>query len=105
MAWDELSDVQLEVQEGVTVGGIHGKRADAWAVNWEERNLLIMEFTRQNDRGERSLHETDTLKTARYNPLRDLLALLLPKWEVSIITFSLGIRGQYSTYQTDGMRS
>jgi hypothetical protein len=54
-----------------------------------------MEFTRPYDKCERSLHETDTLKTARHTPLRDLLALLLPKWEVSILTFSLGIRGSY----------
>ncbi len=53
-----------------------------------------MELTRPNDRGDRSLHETDTLKTARYTPLRDLLALLLPKWEVSILTFSLGFEGR-----------
>ncbi len=26
-------------------------------------------------------------------PVRDLLASLLPKWEVSILTFSQGIRG------------
>ena len=57
--------------------------------------LLILEFTRPNDRGERSFHETDTLKTARYTPLRDLQALLLPKWEESILTFRLGIRGSY----------
>ncbi len=75
--------MQLEVQERDTDGGIQRKLPDAWAVNWEERNLLIMEFTRPNDRGERSLHETDTPKTARYTPLRDRLALLLPKWEVS----------------------
>jgi hypothetical protein len=67
----------------------------AWAVNWEEQNLPFMEFTRPNDRGERSLHETDTLKTARYTALRDLLASLLPKWEGSILTFSLGIRESY----------
>ena len=56
-----------------------------------------MEFTRPDDRGELSLqaHETDTLKAARYTPLRDLLALLLPGWEVRILTFSLGIRGSY----------
>ena len=60
------------------------KRPDAWAVNWAERRLLIMEFSRPNDRGELSLHETDTLKTARYTPLRDLLASLLPGWEVRI---------------------
>ncbi len=51
LAWDELTDVQLEVQEGNTEGGIQRKWPDVWAVNWEERNLLIMEFTRPNDRG------------------------------------------------------
>ena len=50
-AWDELSDVQLEVQEEDTEGRIQQKRPDAWAVNWEERRLLIMEFTRPNYRG------------------------------------------------------
>ncbi len=52
-----------------------------------------MEFTRPNDRGVLSIHKTDTLKTARYTPLRDLLASLLPRWEVSKLTFSLAIRG------------
>ena len=54
-----------------------------------------MEFTRPNDRGELSLHEVDTLKTASYTPLRDLIASLLLGWEVKILTFSLGIRGSY----------
>ena len=49
-AWDELSDVQLEVQEEDTEGRIHRKRPDAWALNWEKRRLLIMEFMRPNDR-------------------------------------------------------
>ncbi len=35
LAWDELTDVQLRVQEGDTEGGIQRKRPDAWAVNWE----------------------------------------------------------------------
>ena len=77
-AWDELSDIQLEVQEEDTDGIIQRKRPDAFAISWEELFLLIMEFTHPNDRGELSLHETDTLKTARYTPLRDLLASLLP---------------------------
>ena len=54
-----------------------------------------MKFTRPNDRGKLSLHETDTLKTARYTLLRDQLAFLLLGWEVKILTFSLGIRGSY----------
>ncbi len=36
-----------------------------------------MELTRQSDKEELSLHETDTLKSGWYSPLRDLLALLL----------------------------
>ena len=65
-----------------------------------------MEFTRPNDRGELSLHETDTLKAARYyTPLRDLLALLLPGWEVRILTFSLGLRGSHIPDKTDGQQT
>ena len=41
-AWEELSEVQLEVQEEDTEERIQRKRPDAWAVNWEERRLLIM---------------------------------------------------------------
>ena len=85
--------MQLEVQEEDTEGRIQPKPPDAWAVNWEERRLLIIEFTRQNDRGELSLHETETLKAARYTSLRDLLASLLPWWKLRILTFSLGILG------------
>jgi hypothetical protein len=48
------------------------KRPDAWAVSWEKLRLLILEFTRPNDRGELSLHETDQYKTARYKSLLDL---------------------------------
>jgi hypothetical protein len=68
LAWDELTDVRLESHEEDTEGAIQRKRPDAWAVNWEERNFLNMEFTRPNDRGELSLHETDTLKKGRYPP-------------------------------------
>jgi hypothetical protein len=80
LAWDELTDVRLEMQEEdtVTEGVIQRKRPDAWAVNWDERNLLIMEFTRPNDKGEVSLHETDTLETAKCTPLRDIWNHSLP---------------------------
>jgi hypothetical protein len=73
------------------------KRPDAWAVSWEKRRLLILEFTLPNDRGELSLHEsvswheTDLYKTARYKSLHDLLARLLPGWEVEK-TYTVGIR-------------
>ncbi len=36
------------------------KWSDAWAVNWDKRCLLILEFTRPNDRCKLSLSETLT---------------------------------------------
>ena len=60
------AQIDIEVISGVEearlihLGALHGvggqwriqrKRPDAWAVNWEERRLLIMEFTRPNYRG------------------------------------------------------
>jgi hypothetical protein len=65
------------------------KRPDAWAVSWDKWILLILEFTRSNDRCEPSLHDTDMLKTALHTPRRNCLARLLPRWEVDIQTYSV----------------
>jgi hypothetical protein len=96
-AWDEVADVHLEGEgeQSDTDAAIQRKRPDAWAVSWDKRRLLILEFTRPNDRCELSLHDTDTFKTVRYIPLRDRLARLLPAWEVDIQTYTLGIRGSH----------
>jgi hypothetical protein len=96
-AWDEVADAHLEGEEELndTDRAIQRKRPDAWAVNWDKRHLLILEFTRPNDRCEQSLHDTDALKTARYTPLRDRLERLLPAWEVDIQTYTVGIRGSH----------
>ena len=97
-AWDEMTDLQLEGEEVQTDADMeaHRKRPDAWAVSWKKRRLLILEFTRPNDRGELSLHETDLYKMARYKSLRDLLvARHLPGWEVEIHTYTVGIRGSH----------
>jgi ribonuclease HI len=96
-AWDEVADAHLEGEEELndTDRAIQRKRPDAWAVNWDKRRLLILEFTRPNDRCEQSLHDTDALKTARYTPLRDRLERLLPAWEVDIQTYTVGIRGSH----------
>jgi hypothetical protein len=96
-AWDEMTDLHLEGEEvqADVDRAAYRKRPDAWAVSWENRRLLILEFTRPNDKGELSLRETDQYKTARYRPLRDLLARLLPGWEVVIQTYTVGIRGSH----------
>jgi len=100
-AWDEISDLDLEGEgEGELAdaeAGIQRKRPDAWAVNWDKRCVLILEFTRPNDRCADSLHSTDAQKTARYTPLRALLSRLLPGWEVEIQTFTMGIRGSHDS--------
>jgi hypothetical protein len=82
-AWDEVTEMHLEGEEeqAEADAATQRKRPDAWAVSWDKRCLLILEFTRPNDRCELSLHDTDMLKTVRYSPLRDRLARLLPGWE------------------------
>jgi ribonuclease HI len=96
-AWDEVTDMHLEgegEQDDVDAA-TQRKRPDAWAVSWDKRCLLILEFTRPNDRCELSLQDTDAFKTVRYTPLRDRLARLLPEWEVDIQTYTVGIRGSH----------
>ena len=53
-AWDEIEDMHLE-DEGVPAdadAAFQRKRPDAWAVSWDNLKLsiLILEFTRPNDR-------------------------------------------------------
>ncbi len=57
-AWDEVDDLHLEGEEVQADADMAArqKRPDAWAVSWEKRRLLILEFTLANDRGELSLH-------------------------------------------------
>jgi len=96
-AWDEISDPDLEGEGDDELAdaeaGLQRKRPDAWAVSWDKRCVLILEFTRPNDWCADSLHSTDAQKITRYTPLRERLARLLPGWEVGIQTYTMGIRG------------
>ena len=59
-AWDEVADEDLEgegEQDDVDAATPR-KRPDAWAVSWDKRVLLILEFTRPNDRCALSLYDT-----------------------------------------------
>jgi hypothetical protein len=71
------------------------KRLDAWAVSWDKWILLILELTRSNDRCEPSLHDTDMFKTALHTPRQNRPARLLPRWEVDIQTYTVGIQGSH----------
>jgi len=96
-AWDEVADAHLEGgEEGESRDEeIQRKRPDAWAINWSKRHLVILEYTRPNDRGVDALSLTDAHKVARYTPLRDRLMQYLPGWRVEIQAYSMGIRGSH----------
>ena len=40
------------------------KRQDAWGINWGARKILILEYTRPNDRAAGALQTTDAQKIA-----------------------------------------
>ena len=49
-----------------------------------QKCLLILEFTRPNDKCALALQNTDTYKMKQYAPLRNRLTECLPGWEVGI---------------------
>ncbi len=81
------------------------KRPDAWAVHWGKRRLFILEFTRPFYRDALALQDTDSLKTARYIPLRDRLVMLLPAWEVGIQTHSRVARPRQMAREPNSART
>ena len=64
------------------------KLPDDWDVHLGKLRLFILEFTMPKERDALALQDTDSLKTARYIPLRNRLVMLLPAWEVGIQTVS-----------------
>jgi hypothetical protein len=74
---DQQADIDAATQR---------KWPDAWAVSWDKKCLLILEFTRPNDRCALALQNTqaDKYKTEQYTPLRNRLTECLPGWEVGI---------------------
>ena len=70
------------------------KRPDAIAVNWRQREILLLEFTRTYDANPDALTITDELKRNRYEPLRSTIAQALgPHWTVQTMPFTAGVRG------------
>jgi hypothetical protein len=89
-----MTDVHLEGEDMQTDidAATQRKRPDAWAISWDKKCLLILEFTRPNDR--LALQNTDTYKTERYAPLRNRLTECLSGCEVGIQIFTVGIWGR-----------
>ena len=69
MGAGKVEDLYLESADRIAGGdtSIQGKHPDAWAGRWDKHRLLILGFTRPNDRGEDSLQTADSgaLKVAR----------------------------------------
>ena len=98
---DELLETDLEMPGRDTdlalTSGLRRKRPDGWGIHWGRRQIRILEFTRPNDYSLGWHAATDAYKLEKYRPLRDRIAGLLPdSWTVSIVTFTLGIRGSYN---------
>jgi hypothetical protein len=70
--WDEVTDVHMEGEgeQRDTDAATQRKRPDAWAVSWDKLCLLILEFTRPDDRCELSLRLHDTTHLKRFGTLR-----------------------------------
>jgi hypothetical protein len=85
------------------VDSINRKRPDGIAVDWRNKKVFLLEYTRCYDSNKEALQTADTFKTMRYTPLlTTILALLGPEWSGRILTFTTGIRGtiDVSTWHT-----
>ena len=69
------------------------QRPDAIFIDWAKRRFAILEFTRPYDNTKKALLDTDKRKRDKYEQLLRQLQELLPGWEGTIATFSLGVRG------------
>jgi hypothetical protein len=74
--------------------GLMRKRPDGTAVNWAQKKVYLLEYTRAFDMHKDALKRTDDVKAARYKPLLTvLLGALGDGWTGSVLTFSTGVCG------------
>ena len=69
------------------------QRPDAIFIDWVKRRFVILEFTRPYDNTKQALLDTDRRKREKYEQLLRKMKELLPGWDGSIATFSLGVKG------------
>ena len=83
------------------------QRPDSLLLDWRNRKLHILEFTRPYDSKPQTLHDTDIYKRNKYEPLRQQLQRHLPStWTCSITTFTLGVRGTaFTTTWIEALRA
>ena len=80
-------------QDSRTSDELRRQRPDGIFIDWAKRAFAILEFTRPYDSTRKVLLDTDKRKRNRYEQLLRKLQELLPGWEGTIVTFSLGVRG------------
>ena len=68
------------------------KRPDGIALNWKDRNVYLLEFTRCFDSEHAALEPSDSYKTGKYPPfLQMILSRLGHSWSGAVLSFSAGI--------------
>ena len=78
---------------GRTTEELQRQRPDAIFIDWAKRRFAILEFTRPYDSTKKALLDTDKRKREKYEQLLRRMAELLPGWEGTIATFTLGVKG------------
>ena len=77
-----------------TTCSIGRKRPDGIALNWKERTVHLLEFTRCFDSDRTALDRSDSHKTGKYAPLLQLILHTLGHgWSGAVLSFSAGVRG------------
>ena len=72
---------------------VASQRPDGVFIDWNHRDLVILEFTRPMDSDLQSFRRADSEKEEKYERLKSKLVQVLPfSWTVKIVTFSVGAR-------------
>ena len=76
------------------VDEINRKRPDGIAVDWRNKKVFLLEYTRCYDSNKEALQSAEAFKAMRYTPLlTSILSKLGSEWSGRILTFTTGIRG------------
>lgn len=88
-----ISEATLR-QSSPQTGHLGKKRPDGIAVNWKERKVFLLEYSRCFDSELHALARADNHKIDKYSRLISIiLAQLGDRWSGGVLPFSAGIRG------------
>ena len=82
-----------ETRRDILTRVIHRQRPDGYFINWKNKELFILEFTRTFDSQLGNLTQADARKIARYHNLQRVMQNCLPQWVVKTLPFTVGVRG------------